>query len=1332
MKPVLRKLIKVFAYGMAAVVILLAVAVGVFRLMLPQLPEYQAEIEARVGEVIGHEVRFERMDARWRLSGPELVFEGVTVSDPESGAVELTLEQVNVGAGLLHLLRERRLAVGRVLLEGAEIDLGIDERGRPTLQGVVLDPAAGGAGPELPEDIRLRLVDVALRFDDARTPEPPVLFTVEEAELVRRDGEDRVEAEIGLPPALGASLTLSGSHRAAGAGRATRWEAYLESERLSIGGLRELVPQIPALPEAGEADFSVWLVIDEGMLRRATGEVALTGIELPAKGGFDAARFDTIAGRAEWALDEGRWLAVVDRLEVERAGRSWPSGALKLEADLGPGGAAETLRLEAQYLHLGDLMTAARWLPPRWRETLGTLAPRGELRDLSASLSPARLFGNASEAAIREFSLETALEDAGIEPFGPLPGVEGFDGRLRADNTGGRIELASDAIGFSLPRLSARRPVFSRGEATVIWRRGSRGLSVIGDGLALANDEIETTAGFELLVRPGGSPVLDLTAEWSMPDAGVVERYLPEKLMKPGLVSWLGEAIESGRVESGSLRLSGPLARFPYDEGEGVFRVESRMVDGVLRYGKSWPEVAVIEAMVTVSEGLTLSSTENTARTGGARVTDTRVVIGDLRRPLLEIEGSASAGLEQLRRYALASPIARVLGPRLIDVEVAGRGRVAIDLEVPVLDKSAYRFTAVVSTDDGELGLAGLPPRFTGLAGEATVTRQGVSAERIGGRFLGRPVDISLRLPPEDQRAYSTIAEVRGALPSEALVNDLGLPLAGRLEGETAFRARARFPKRIDGEAARPFVVELDSDLDGLAIGLPAPVAKAPEAAVAFGLTAGFPEEGVVDLAGSYGDTVEWSLILNRRDPGWGLARGVIQLGAGRPILPVGEGLHIEGEIERLRVGDWLALATAPDGDADAGGGLGVGAMLESVDLVIDDAYGFGQRVRDVAVVLERGPEAWRITLDSETVAGDVTLPRPLEGDRPVRLDMTRLMLVEADPGPGAQAGAIGSADGDNDGNNDGNNDAGAEPRSDAGAGADTGDPPDPRDVPPLSIRAEQFALGERDFGAVEIEVRKTDGGLEASSLIAEAPSFLVTGSGSWLVEPGDPRGQRTALQAVLTSTGVQDTLSRLGSDPGIDAESATARFDVSWSGAPRPDFLSELDGQVSIEIADGQLEEVEPGAGKVFGLLSVAALPRRLALDFRDVFDKGLAFDEITGDFRIVNGEAYTCNLSLESSVADVGIVGRAGLAQRDYNQTAIVGANVGGSLPAVGAVIGGPQAAAAMLLFSQIFKKPLQGLGQAYYQVTGSWEDPTVERTEAERFVATSQLADCELPEE
>jgi len=285
----------------------------------------------------------------------------------------------------------------------------------------------------------------------------------------------------------------------------------------------------------------------------------------------------------------------------------------------------------------------------------------------------------------------------------------------------------------------------------------------------------------------------------------------------------------------------------------------------------------------------------------------------------------------------------------------------------------------------------------------------------------------------------------------------------------------------------------------------------------------------------------------------------------------------------------------------------------------------------------------------------------------------------------------------------------------------------DPRKLPPIRVTATEFAFGDRYLGAVEATIEKTGNGLEAVSITSKDASFEIAGAGRWLADDEDPLGSHTYITATLTSTDVEQTMTRLNYQPGIGSKNMSMLFDLDWSGGPRAEFFDVLDGEVQVRLGEGQLKEVDPGAGRVFGLMSIVELPRRLSLDFRDVFSKGFGFNKIAATFRIDDGKTYTCDLSLEGPAADIGIVGVADLANRTYDQTAIVSVNVGNTLPIVGAVVAGPQVAAVLLIFSQIFKKPLQEVGQVYYAIDGSWDEPTIESTNSAAFVASGELAGC-----
>ena len=261
--------------------------------------------------------------------------------------------------------------------------------------------------------------------------------------------------------------------------------------------------------------------------------------------------------------------------------------------------------------------------------------------------------------------------------------------------------------------------------------------------------------------------------------------------------------------------------------------------------------------------------------------------------------------------------------------------------------------------------------------------------------------------------------------------------------------------------------------------------------------------------------------------------------------------------------------------------------------------------------------------------------------------------------------------------------------------------------------------MGERQFGDVRATLAKLDDGVGLKELTLAGASFNASVTGEW-------RGKDAGLgrvEGTLTSTDVQDTLKRLGYIPVIEAKTGRLDFDLNWVGAPTADALSQAAGHVQLALDKGQVIGLNPGAGRVLGLTSVAALRRRLALDFSDLTDKGLAFDTVRGDFDLRGGSAYTENLLVKGPAAEIGLIERVGLKNKDYDQTAVVTGSIGNNSLPLAAFAGGPVVGAAVLLFTQVFKQPLKGLARGYYRITGGWDNPIVERIKSADAAASAE---------
>jgi len=128
------------------------------------------------------------------------------------------------------------------------------------------------------------------------------------------------------------------------------------------------------------------------------------------------------------------------------------------------------------------------------------------------------------------------------------------------------------------------------------------------------------------------------------------------------------------------------------------------------------------------------------------------------------------------------------------------------------------------------------------------------------------------------------------------------------------------------------------------------------------------------------------------------------------------------------------------------------------------------------------------------------------------------------------------------------------------------------------------------------------------------------------------------ASWALLARFGMTDTVR--GAPTKIEGQ-------LGWSGSPADFDYPSLHGSLKLTSGSGQFLKADPGMGRLLGVLSLQALPRRVTLDFRDVFSEGFAFDTIAGVGAIANGVISTDNLRLAGPAATVDISGSVDLAQ-------------------------------------------------------------------------------------
>ena len=1275
MKRILQRLFKFVAYLAAGVVILLAIAVGLFRLFLPRLPEYQDEIKTWASEAIGMQVDFSGMDARWGLSGPQLEFYDAELIRPATSTRIVAAEQVSVGVGLARLLADRTLVVDRVVIRDTMIEVRQSADNGWSVQGMsideLLDLRGDGAGPGdiqiIADNVELRLI----RPGDER----PTYFEVERA-VVRNEAQRlTVDASVILPESLGQSLEVRATRLENGRDSGSGWDVAVEVSDIDLSGIvaMDRSRQWPAIVGIGNLDAAFAVV--GGGIQSAVAEFAFDEIAIGSSEEF------SMLGRAEFRNGDDGWLIAADGFRLSTARGTWPETSLRLETGVDTDGRIVMVDANADYLDMQDLSIIAPLLDDDRRDLIDGLAADGVVRNLVATVSDI-------ESDDPTYAVSADLERVGFATDGERPGVRGFTGRLRANRAGGRVEIRSTDVRINLSGFVTETIPLDDASGTVIWRRSGDRTTVLSDSISIRNADFESQSSVQLTLAAGEAPVIDLDSTWSIADIAAAKRFIPTSVMAPKLYDWFQRALGSGHIPRGTTQLYGPLDKFPFDDGEGRFLLQARVQDMTFQFLPDWPAAQIIDLDV-VLDNTRLYSERNRSVNHGREVVDAKVEIADLREAVLTIDSFSTGSLESIHSYAQNSPIGRVFGGNLGRVQLAGDATFQLDLMVPIKEWRNFTFQARIVATDGSVQVDGFRPPVTGLTGAVTMDRQSVTSEALGGEFLGRPVSIDLMNSSEP--GYQVLAQARGRVDSTGIVEGLGMPVEGLVEGETDYVAELLFPRR-NNEVPVPFTVRVQSNLVGLAVDLPAPFSKPAGQPANVAGDIRFAVGGQrIDSSGTADGGVGWDVVFARDGQGWDFERGTLALGGAPVESAETRGLHIRGDIEAIRVDEWLRLSRGTEART------GTADRIRSIDVNVASLRLLGQHLRDHRVRVDRSARDWLVQFEGDAVVGSAFVPYDFSGERALVMEMERLVLVGDDEVSVAAREQV-----------------------------------DPRSLPPITLTAEEFGFGQRFLGAVEVEFERTREGLVADSFVANDDTFEIVGNARWVAEEADPVGHRSHLMATLTSTDVQTTMRRLDYGPGIVSDDMAILFDLSWSGGPRTEIFDSLDGDVQVRFGAGQLDEIEPGAGRLFGLMSIVALPRRLSLDFTDVFDKGFGFDSIEGSFHLVDGEAYTCNLMLAGPAADIAIIGRASLTARVYEQAAVVSANFGNSLPVVGAVVAGPQVAAALLIFSQIFKKPLQEMGQVYYGIDGSWDDPLIESRDATSFAESVERAGCILESE
>lgn len=945
------------------------------------------------------------------------------------------------------------------------------------------------------------------------------------------------------------------------------------------------------------------------------------------------------------------------------------------------------------------------------------------------------------DARPREIRARLKVEELSLLGRVPSQGpldlrVERLDLGVTADAGAGRLDVIGEDLTLMFPGVFGDRPAIraERLAGPLDWAIApAAGLSLNSGDLTAHNPDLGLRLDFTLQVPwKAGKPAGGATpADFAFPEASLrldgeiqnasavhIRDYLPVPKLKPRARAWLDRAFPAGRVPLGVVLFQGRLADFPFREEQGHFHVLLRVEDMALDFDPAWPRLEGLEGIVHFHNQRLAIATSG-GRIRGFPLIAAQAVIPDLAAPrFLGIQGSAQGPFDQALAFLGATPLSDHLGalPNLFRAE--GVARVDLDMDLP-LDRQDHpqdrlRLAGALSWPDApgptlaspgasmvgkpsaegaSLSLAGMDLTLDDLQGALSFSASGVTPSRVWARFLGKPLTLDLERAREPGSPGGlTALRLAGTSGVKDLAARLPAGLWRYLEGETPWELEIRLPDPPPRAEARTLTADflLQSSLRGLAVKLPSPVGKARDEARPLRLEWRLEPGQDLPLMGRYGD-LALNLRLDRDDVrGWRLGRGALAWGQTEVALPPPGLLRISGRLPHLDAMTWRDWAAKLPGEA------ATTPPRLSLDEVRIDRLQLGPLgLRETTLDLEQGTKAWELRVESRELAGHFSIPhqtrtQPLQADI-ARLDL--LPLIEAETGPAADQPGPRSV-----------------PKSGKGA-----DPlgTDPRRAPSLEVTVNRLLWGETDLGRFSLSAEADEPGLAITGFRLAKPGRIdLQGSGAWRTGEGMELGESlTTLDLAATSGDLGDLLQHLGfASPLADAP-ATATANLSWPGSPGDFSPATLAGEVSLEIGKGSLLEVDPGVGRVLGVLNLGALGRRLALDFTDLYDRGFVFQSIKGKLDLAGGRVELVEpLVIEGTSAEVRIEGRANLLDKSLDQVATVTPSLGGGVALASAIAAGPLVGAAVFIADKASGGALDALGRHAYDIRGPWANPEI----------------------
>ncbi len=1222
--------------------------------LLPDIEQFHSKITTSMSSAMGNPVSIGKITGDWDGLHPHLNLTDLRILDNQ-GQAALVLPRIDASISWLSLLAAE-LRLSSLEIDRPELLIRRDPQGKIYIGSVAI--SSGGTNNDLSNWLlhqsHMIVRDATIVWLDEQRNAPQLVLKQVNLRIENLFDHHQFALRAIPPVHMSTPLDVRGDFHGKRFDQLDKWNGQLYT-RLDYTDLLTWRPWLNLPPQlsSGRGALRGWLGVKEGKINELTTDLVLHDVTTRLSDDVPEMDVHFLRGRAAWKTVEDGWEVSTRNLTM----RLHNGLALQptdfyfktvQDSKTHPAGG----ELRANRLQLESLASLANFLPLEadLRAQLSSYAPRGHVTNLDMNWqgTPAQLTG---------YKIKGEFANLAIEQTGKVPGFSGLSVIVDGNEKSGHLTINTRNLTLNAPDMM-REPLLLHtltGQAN--WKKEQGELNVNLANIAVANEDLAGNLYGSFKTKTGTLGIADLTLKLTRGEIRHAARYTPLVALSKKDNDWLNDALLSGHTEDFHMHIKGNLSDFPLNgTTDTSFDIGAHAQDVSMKYAPDWPKIDNLSGEFIIHNNR-LEVHAPTASILGAHISNLSIIQPDmsLSDAVLDIKGEADAANNIFLQFIQQSPVRDYIKGFTDGIQAIGNGHLDLTAQIPLLLTRPAKISGLLRVQGSDIDLGAGIPWLRNTQGELSFTETGMKSNTVTADILGGPARLNV------QTAEG--GEVRASLQGRSNIDTLRKiepnPLLDLLHGGAAWDANISVLNKV----AR---ITLNSNLQGLASSLPPPFNKSSNEIWPVHIE----KKNIADkqdmITAQAGKLLSARLFSSDINGISTIRRGVISFGSlSLPEKSDKPGIWLTGNLPVLSLQGWSGLT----------GGSGQDIPLAGANLQIDTLTGFGTPLKNIKIsALKRG-DGMTAQLSGAPLNGEITWqPHGYSGTGKITARLRNLYWANEDK-----------------------------------TSTTTVKPTElhQQTLPALDISIEDLQFKGKNIGRFELVGFPEGENWRLGRLHITNQDGNLTGDALW---SGAQTSMQTQINLLLDISNAGNILARSGYPNTVKNGSGKLIAKLNWDGQPDEFNYATLNGSLKLDTGKGQFLKMDPGIGKLLGILSLQALPKRITLDFTDVFSSGFEFDNINGNATIVHGVILTDDLHLDGSSAKVTMKGQINLNDETQNLRVEVLPALGSSVSMLSAFAAGPAVGIGTLIVSKILGNPLDKLISFEYNVSGNWSEPNV----------------------